>query len=144
MGLWGWIAQRVCGRMAVAGSGHTGVTPAHMQAGEERSVCTRVESTEDRLTCWSEREGKACNRRSFAWSALQRVSIVTTDDGPLEEDVFWVLHHEGGTCVVASRAQGVEPMRKRLLSLPGFDQQAFIRSASSSTNAVFLCWSRQE
>lgn len=132
------------GLAAVAGAGFRGdgAAPGRTQAGAERSVCTEVQADEDRLSCWLQRDGEVCNRRSFAWSALQRVSVVTTDDGPLEEDVFWVLHHDGGTCVVAGGAQGVEQMRKRLQSLPGFDQQALIRSASSVANAVFLCWSR--
>jgi hypothetical protein len=80
---------------------------------------------------------------SVTWDELQEVLIVTTDQGPFAEDVFWVLSGNGRGCAIASEAQGMKELLPRLLELPGFDNTAVIRAMGSAENARFLCWKRQ-
>jgi len=96
-------------------------------------------------------EGVRCVRpdgrvESVKWDDLQAVIIHTTEDGPAAPDVFWIL---AGTdmksgCVIPHGAKGDNELLVRLQKLPGFDNEAFIRSMSSTTDQKFLCWKRQK
>jgi hypothetical protein len=73
------------------------------------------------------------------WADLIEVRIITTADGPLAEDVFWVLVGPGQAgCVVAGEFAG--PLLPYLQKLPNFDNDAVIRAMSSTDQAEFLCW----
>jgi hypothetical protein len=77
-----------------------------------------------------------------AWADLQKVEIVTTADGPLAPDVFWVLHGTDGGCAVPQGATGDGQLLERLQALPGFDDHAVIEAMRSTSNRRFLCWQR--
>ena len=79
-------------------------------------------------------------RQEVAWEGLQEVSIVTTDEGPFVEDVFFVLAGSEGTCVVPQGTEGSQELLQRLQELPGFDNEAFLSSMTSTDNARFVCW----
>ena len=76
------------------------------------------------------------------WADLQKVEVVTTSDGPFAPDVFWVLHGADGGCAIPQGATGDSQLLKRLQTLPGFDNQAFIEAMSSTEDRRFLCWQR--
>jgi hypothetical protein len=82
-------------------------------------------------------------QESIRWSALQEVSIVTTDEGPFADDVFWVLSGSEGGCAVPSSALGAGDLLVRLQRLPGFDNEEVVRAMGSTSNAKFLCWRRE-
>jgi hypothetical protein len=63
---------------------------------------------------------------SILWDELQEVNIVTTDEGPAVDDVFWVLSGNGKGCAVPS----------------GFNNAAVIQAMGSTQNAKFVCWKR--
>jgi hypothetical protein len=89
--------------------------------------------------------GVTCRRpggtvEAVAWADLRAVEILTTDEGPWSEDVFWVLHGRGGGCVVPQEAEGSNALLERLQQLPGFDNAAVIRAMGSTENARFPCW----
>src|SRR5690349_20901347 len=53
----------------------------------------------------------ACERpdgktERVVWSDLQRVEVLTTSDGPMAPDVFWILHGTDGGCVIPQGATG--------------------------------------
>ena len=77
-----------------------------------------------------------------AWSDLQRVEIVTTSDGPMVPDVFWVLHGTDGGCAIPQGATGEEELLDRLHALPGFDNGRMIEAMCCATDNRFLCWQR--
>jgi len=78
-----------------------------------------------------------------AWANLVRVEILTTDEGPAVDDLFWVLHGANGTgCVVPSEAVPGDALLVRLQALPGFDNEAVIRAMSETGNARFLAWEK--
>lgn len=81
---------------------------------------------------------------SVQWQDLEKVEVLTTSDGPLLPDVFWLLHgREGnGGCVIPQGARGDVELLERLQKLPGFDNQVFINAMGSTQPAVFVCWKR--
>jgi hypothetical protein len=91
--------------------------------------------------------GVTCNRpdgtmEKVDWGDLQRVEIVTTDEGPWSPNVFWVLHGSESGCLVPQGATGDKELLKRLEDLPGFDNDAFIRAMGCASNERFLVWSK--
>jgi hypothetical protein len=62
------------------------------------------------------------------WSDLQAVITMTTDQGPLLDDVFWVLVGKDSGCVVPSEAEGMNNLLVRLQRLPGFDNRKVIEA----------------
>ena len=81
---------------------------------------------------------------TIRWDALYEVSILTTDEGPIKEDVFFLLIASDGNsgCVVPQEAAGCDLLLQRLQNLPGFDNEAVIKAMGSTSNAKFLCWKR--
>jgi hypothetical protein len=76
------------------------------------------------------------------WSDLREVGIVTTDAGPLVDDVFWVLIGDEGGCIVPSEAEGAIALLTRLQQLPGFDDGEVIRAMGCTDNERFVAWQR--
>ena len=76
------------------------------------------------------------------WDDLAEVRIVTTDEGPFGEDVYWLLAGSDGTGVAVPGFSVTDDLL-RLQSLPGFDNEQMIQATMTSTdNAQFLCWQR--
>jgi hypothetical protein len=78
------------------------------------------------------------------WDDLTDVAIVTTDEGPWGEDVFWVLTGAGlkSGCIIPGSAEGVDRLLQRLQELPGFDNEAVIAAMASADHASFPVWKR--
>ncbi|MGE0734143.1 MAG: hypothetical protein AB7P50_05245 [Alphaproteobacteria bacterium] len=77
------------------------------------------------------------------WDDLTAVYILTTDRGPIDDDVFVLLQGKpgAGNCLVPQ--EPASPALDRLMKLPEFDFEAFIRSMSCAENARFLVWQRK-
>ena len=91
--------------------------------------------------------GVSCERsdgliEAVVWDDLQKVTIMTTDDGPFVEDVFFVLYGSDSGCVIPQGAQRSGALLERLQQLPGFDNEAIVQAMSCATNNEFLCWER--
>ena len=82
----------------------------------------------------------------IAWDDLQAVIVHTTAAGPAMPDVFWILAGTSTSsgCVIPQGATGDSALLERLQKLPGFDNEAFIRSMSSTDDQKFLCWQRRK
>jgi hypothetical protein len=79
----------------------------------------------------------------LAWADLIRVSVLTTDEGPFVEDVYFLLESaDGKGCAVPQEADHDSKLLEFLQKLPGFDNEQFIRSMTSAENARFICWER--
>ena len=87
------------------------------------------------------RDGK---QETIEWSDLKEVTIITTDEGPFVDDVFWVLSGSESGCLVPSEADGVQELIAYLQRLPNFDNEAVIKAMGSSENAKFVCWTNQK
>ena len=76
------------------------------------------------------------------WADLVRVEVLTTDEGPFVEDVWWLLHDaNGGGCAVPGAQAGL--VLPRLQQLPWFDNAAVMLAMASTENARFLAWERE-
>jgi hypothetical protein len=77
------------------------------------------------------------------WQNLSEVQIVTTDEGPFEDDAFFLLvGNDGKGCCVPQGAEGSGPLLERLQALPGFDNDQVIAAMGCSENARFVCWKK--
>lgn len=81
---------------------------------------------------------------TIAWTDLEAVTIRTTDAGPFQDDLRWVLQsRDGRKVIVGSETEGIGALLEHLQRLPGFDNEAVIAAASSTENASFPCWARR-
>ncbi|HEY7157540.1 MAG TPA: hypothetical protein VH575_26530 [Gemmataceae bacterium] len=81
-------------------------------------------------------------RRSVAWGQIQRVLMQTTDKGPFDDDVFFVLETATGMLVVPQQAKGSYELLCYLQQLPDFDNKVVIEAMACTENREFLCWQR--
>lgn len=81
-------------------------------------------------------------RDRLSWAQLERIVIVTTDAGPYADDVHWILFGGGDGCVFGSETEGAAALVDRLIGLPGFRHEEFIRAMGSVTGASFNVWER--
>lgn len=79
---------------------------------------------------------------SVLWSELERVTIVTTDEGPFAEDFFFLLHgRDGSGCLVGNgRAVEVGLLGWLGRKLPGLDHVAVVAACGSTDDAEFTIW----
>jgi len=83
-------------------------------------------------------------RDQVLWVDLMRVRIVTTDGGPLSEDVFFVLDDAAGKgCVVPHdaviRTKLLEELQSRL---QGVDNKKVIEAMGCTNNHTFVIWEK--
>lgn len=80
-----------------------------------------------------------------SWESLQSVVVVTTDEGPLGDDVIVLLvGPDGKGCAVPQGTPGDSALLRRLQQLPEFDNEQFIRAMSCCEPMQFLCWQRKD
>lgn len=100
-----------------------------------------------KLTVLVDDDGVTCHRgnliESVTWDDLQRVKILTTDQGPFIEDVFYVLFGTEDGCVVPHGAAESTDLLGRLQALPGFDNEAVVDAMTCVENNEFECWERE-
>lgn len=72
---------------------------------------------------------------------LQKISIVTTSQGPISPDVYWLFEYSSDITIIPSEQQDsdllVEAQR-----LPDFDNETFIKAMSSAEDNIFVCWEK--
>jgi hypothetical protein len=80
---------------------------------------------------------------SVKWNELQAVIIETTDQGPVVDDIFWILLGKNDSgCVIPSESIGVKKILKAMQgALNGFDNEKVIEAMSCCENNKFLIWS---
>jgi hypothetical protein len=83
---------------------------------------------------------------SVRWDDLVEVAIVTTDQGPLTEDVFWLLIGRGEDtgCAISQGAKGADKLLRKLQELPGFNNDAVIEAMTSTSNNRFTYWQKDD
>ena len=99
-----------------------------VRVNETHVVYRRPDDTEDRVT----------------WSELIEVGVLTTDEGPIQEDVFFMLlsgkKDEG--CAVPQGAQDVDQLVEKIQGLPNFKNDELIKAMGCTSNNRFVCWKR--
>jgi hypothetical protein len=98
-----------------------------------------VRISDNNITC-THPDGKELAVR---WDELQKVEVITTSEGPVSPDVFWVLHGKGQTLSIPQGATGERAMLEKLQALPGFDNKSLIEAMSCTTDRRFPCWEKR-
>lgn len=80
--------------------------------------------------------------KKMRWKDLISVDVETNSLGPYVPDVLWVLRSDDSRVVIPQGAEGEEELLTRLQVLPGFDNDAFIESMGSTSDATFAVWSK--
>ena len=97
----------------------------------------KITATEDALNILY-RNGKS---ETHLFNSLKKVTIITTDQGPFADDVFWLLLLDS-IIMIAQGTTGEDALLSRLQSLPGFNNEQVIEAMSCSDNNSFLVWER--
>ncbi len=81
-------------------------------------------------------------KEAVRWDELAEVWIITTDDGPFSEDVFFALcDTKGNGVLVAQGLASVHDLLRVLQDrLPTLDNEQIIRAMVCAENARFLIW----
>lgn len=97
-----------------------------------------VEVDERQITYFAPHEGGAVSINDLA-----RVTIVTNDQGPIADDIHWLLEENGGgRLLIPNSAEGAGQLFEGLASLKGIDFEAAIRAMGSAENASFVIWAK--
>lgn len=70
---------------------------------------------------------------------LKKVAILTTDQGPIKDDVFWLFHFKN-VIVIPQGCPGEEKIIENIQKLPSFNNEQVIKAMSCSENKTFLVW----
>ena len=84
---------------------------------------------------------------TLAWADLGTVTVLTTDAGPFEIDLFWILTDRDGriSVTVPMDAHGEHALLLSMQArLAGFDNMAVIEAMSSTGGAMFQIWPAEE
>ncbi|HEY7154667.1 MAG TPA: hypothetical protein VH575_11965 [Gemmataceae bacterium] len=89
--------------------------------------------------------GIRCVRRSgvcqtVLWEQIHRVLIRTTDKGPFDDDVFFVLETDAGTLVIPQDVKTSYELLCHLQQLPGFDNAVVLEAMACTENREAICW----
>jgi hypothetical protein len=81
------------------------------------------------------------------WADISNVTVMTTDAGPFEIDLFWILSDRDRrrSVVVPMGARGEHDLLQAMqVRLSGFDNMAVVEAMSSTGNAEFQIWPAAE
>lgn len=77
------------------------------------------------------------------WADLASVTVLTTDAGPFQIDLFWVLSDRDGrhSLTIPMDAAGEHELLQAMQArLAGFDNMAVVEAMSSTGHDVFQIW----
>ncbi len=80
-------------------------------------------------------------KETFAFDDLKKTTIITTDEGPFLDDVFWLMMFK----VIIMIPQGIpgeDLLLERMQQFPGFNNENFVEAMCCSENNAFHVWER--
>lgn len=87
-------------------------------------------------------ESTSKDSNNLKWNDVLEILIETNDQGPIADDVFFVLATRDVEIKIPQTDSNAEELFMRLQGFEGFDNQTFIDSMSSSENKRFVCWKK--
>jgi len=83
-------------------------------------------------------------RESIRWDELHEIGIVTTDEGPGVDDVFWLFLNADRSrgCAVSNDAEGFAALLQRIQQLPDFNNEAVVMAMGSAVDNKFVVWQK--
>lgn len=83
------------------------------------------------------------NVECVIWDKLSKIKIITTDEGPIVDDVFWMLiQDEKNGCVIPSEYSEIDKLISYVQKLDGFNNSKMIESMTSTENKEFIVWEK--
>lgn len=76
------------------------------------------------------------------WNEIEEISILTTDDGPFLPDVWLMLIGNGKGCSMPQGAPKYDEVYDIVSKYEGFDFEEVIMAATSTDNAKFELWKK--
>lgn len=134
-----WLGSRIANRLIDEGL-HPERYPTKPQRKRDPESRFIVHLSDDAVSC----ERPDGHVEQVAWDELQRVEILTTPDGPLSPDTFWVLSGSDSGCVIPWGATRDRELLERLQRLPHFDSKAVINTAPKTKESMTLCWQKPD
>ncbi|HEY9681835.1 MAG TPA: hypothetical protein V6C86_09670 [Oculatellaceae cyanobacterium] len=77
---------------------------------------------------------------SVRFDDLEKVYIVTTDQGPFVEDLFYVLKGHHGSTIIGQEWASKVKLMEMLFKLPNLDLEQILRAMASVENQAFVIW----
>jgi hypothetical protein len=83
-------------------------------------------------------------KERISWDSVEEVRIITTDKGPYQEDVFFVLADSNGSgCLIPHDAAVRTKLLQELqVRFPGLDDDMAIKAMGSTSDNSFLLWKK--
>lgn len=88
-------------------------------------------------------EYKNGNKENYLFVELKKASLITTDEGPFVDDVFWLMMFKT-IIMIPQGIPGEDNLLARMQKLPDFDNDAVIEAMTCSENNAFHVWERSE
>ena len=100
----------------------------------------KITLTNDELTIIY-KNGK---KEKHLFENLQKVTIITTDQGPFEDDVFWLMLFKKNIIMIPQGCPGEDKLLEIMQKLPDFDNEQVVKAMTCSENSSFLVWEKEE
>jgi hypothetical protein len=75
---------------------------------------------------------------------LVEVALMTTSDGPIYPDVFFLLIYDDGSNESIPMGEEQGGLLERLQQLPGFDNETFIQAMGIAEEGISVLWRRSD
>lgn len=110
--------------------------------GGKQPYMNQLEITDQGITRRFGRQFRVKKQESLAWKDLSKVEIETTDEGPVAEDFFYLLHAKNGGGVVVGVRLAVEHnlLNELQRRLPGLDKKTVAAASGCTENRSFHIW----
>lgn len=97
-----------------------------------------IEVTERQLSYFAAEGGVR-----FSLDDVIRIEIVTTDSGPISDDMFWLFAlNDQSLLRIPASAEGAGVLIDMLAGFPGTNYDAVIRASGSTARDRFLIWQK--
>lgn len=82
----------------------------------------------------------------ICWDELDRISIITTDQGPWNEDAYWIFEDAARQkgCMIGNGAEGFPALLDHISSFGGFSHERVIEAMGCTSNKRFIIWNRSD
>lgn len=71
------------------------------------------------------------------WCDIQRITVITTDKGPVDDNLFYHVVHAHGEVSLPAQATGMDAFITKIAALPGFSSRALEAAIQSKSNNSF-------
>ena len=78
------------------------------------------------------------------WADIESIKIITTDQGPLQPDVWLALLGSQSGCLIPQGAKGYDEIYDIVSAYEGFNFEEVIKAMGCTDNQEFLVWTKDK